>query len=312
MTERNLPIIGLGMASLDILIQTHELPTWDNGVQLDAIALDGGGPAATAIVAAQRLGVSTGFIGTYGTDRLGQIKINTLVENGVDVSRCIQIPGAENQAILVTVNSKNGERKFSSTKSPAIPLQRSHLDKNYITQADILHLDGYHPQAALQAAIWMKEKGKTVVLDGSATNGPISDDLQALVRIADILICGHGFGRALTSEADLSAAGLKILEMGPRIVVQTEGEHGCFTITREEQFYTHAFDVCPVDTTGAGDVFHGAFLVGLHNRWSLRNIVLFSAAVAAIKCTQLGGRKGIPSFNDALTFLNKRGFQSLL
>jgi sugar/nucleoside kinase (ribokinase family) len=312
MTGRNLQIIGLGMASLDILVQTTELPTWDNGVQLDAIAIDGGGPAATAVVAAQRLGLSTGFIGTYGNDRLGQIKKQTLVENGVDLSHSIQVHEAENQVVLVTVNSKSGERKFSSTKKAASPLQPSQLDRNYLAQAEILHLDGYHFQAALEAALWMKGLDKTVVLDGSATNGPISEEMQALVRIADILICGHGFGRGLTSETDLIAAGLKTLEMGPRVVVQTEGEHGCFTVTRQEQFFTPAFDVCSVDTTGAGDVFHGAFLVGLLHHWSLQNIVLFSAAVAAIKCTQLGGRKGIPSFSDALSFLSERGFQSFL
>jgi sugar/nucleoside kinase (ribokinase family) len=155
----------------------------------------------------------------------------------------------------------------------------------------------------------MHAAGKQVMLDGSATRGPISPAMRALVCAADILICGTGFGPALTGKSDLWEAGQEMLAMGPKIVVQTEGKDGSYTVTKDERFHTPAFEVEVVDTTGAGDVFHGAYLVGLLRGWDLRTVALFSTAVSAIKCTQLSGRRGIPCFDEAVAFLSKQGVQ---
>ncbi len=302
------PIIGLGMACLDILIRLKDMPTWERGARLDAMAIEGGGPVATALVAAARLGVPTGFVGTYGSDRLGQIKLQTLLEHGLDVSHAIQRPGPDDQVVLVHVHAKTGERVFSGTHyEQRRPLTPDELDREYLTAADYLHLDGMHADAALVAARWMHEAGKTVMLDGSATRGPVSEKMRALVGAADILICGTGFGPALTGLSDLWDAGTAILEMGPRIVVQTEGKDGSYTVTRDERFHVPAFDVDVVDTTGAGDVFHGAYLVGLLHGWDLRTTTVFSTAVSALKCTQLSGRRGIPTYEETLAFLRQRG-----
>jgi sulfofructose kinase len=299
-------IVGLGMACLDILVRTAVLPTWEGGVRLDALAIDGGGPVATALVAAQRLGIQTGFVGTYGSDRLGEIKLQTLLEHGVDVSHAVQRSHPENQAVLVTVNSDSGERVFSGTHVPAQLLSPDELDRAYITSADVLHLDGYHSQAALQAALWMKAAGKSVMLDGGATHSSVGDEMVTLIRQVDFLICGSGFAPAVTGYCGVEA-GEALLALGPRVVIQTEGEDGCYITTPEGSFHTPAFSVDVVDTTGAGDVFHGAFLVGLLKGWSLPFIVQFSSAVAALKCTRLGGRQGIPSFEETLHFLSEHG-----
>jgi ribokinase len=99
-----------------------------------------------------------------------------------------------------------------------------------------------------------------------------------------------------------------MLSLGPQIVVQTEGKDGSYTLTAEERFHTPAFDIRVVDTTGAGDVFHGAYLVGLLHGWNLQDVAIFATAVSAIKCTHLGGRKGIPTFEQTLTFLQQQGY----
>jgi ribokinase len=302
-----LQIIGLGMAALDILVRAKDLPTWEHGVHLSALAIEGGGPVATALVAAQRLGVQTGFVGTYGSDRLGEIKKGTLVEEGIDISRMVRRPGPENQALIVCVQDGTGERVFSGAHVECLPLAVDELDRAYITAAEYLHLDGFHAEAGLQAARWMHAAGKKVMLDGSSTRGPVSAGMRALVEEVDILICGAGFGPALTGKADLWEAGRAMLEMGPGIVVQTEGKDGSYTVTRQECFHLPAFEVGVVDTTGAGDVFHGAYLVGLLQDWDLRTVTQFSTAVSAIKCTQLSGRRGIPCFGDTLAFLRQRG-----
>lgn len=303
-------VVGLGMACLDILVRTRQLPSWESGASLSAMAIEGGGPVATALVAAQRLGVQTGFIGTCGSDRMGRIKLQTLVEEGVDVSHTVVRDQPEDQCVLVLVNEDSGERVFSGYHGwDRQPLGPEDLDRAYILAADALHLDGMHAAAARQAAGWMRAAGKPVMLDGSATAGPVSADMRALVKTVDILICGQGFGPALSGERDLWAAGEAILGMGPRVVVQTEGKDGCYTVTPGERFHTPAFEVSVIDTTGAGDVFHGAYLVGLLRGWEPRAIVQFSTAVAALKCTRLGGRSGIPTFDEALSFLSAQGIQ---
>jgi ribokinase len=184
------------------------------------------------------------------------------------------------------------------------------LDKTYITSADYLHIDGLlHHEATMQAVRWMKEADKTVVMDGSKTNGPVREAHQAFIPYVDVLITGEGFARGLTGEDDIWAAGEKVLEMGPRIFCETVGERGSYTITRGERFHVPAFDVDVVDTTGAGDVFHGAYIVGMAHGWSPRQCAQFSAAVSAIKCTKLGGRAGIPTFEQTMAFLQARGIE---
>lgn len=302
-----LSIVGLGLACLDILIRTEQLPTWDGGVSLSALAVEGGGPVATAVVAAQRLGVSSGFIGAFGNDRLGAIKLQTLLENGVDVSRSV-FRDLESQVVLVCVHEKTGERIFSGVHGLSSQLDCAELDKDYITQAEFLHLDGFHAQAAIQAAKWMKSAGKKVMLDGSATRGPISPEMIELVNLANFLICGHGFGPALTGKDDVWEAGREIHTLGPEVVIQTEGNHGCYVVTRGDHFHIPAFEVPVIDTTGAGDVFHGAFMVGLLRGWDVRTTTIFSSAVAAMKCRQISGRKGIPAFDEVINFLQVRGY----
>ncbi len=300
-------VVGLGMATLDILVRLTELPTWEEGSRFSAIAIDGGGPVATAIAAVARLGVPAGFIGTYGNDRLGEIKLQTLTECGIDVSRMVRRPAPENEIVLVCVHEQTGERIFTGSRVfQDYQLAADEIDRDYILAADVLHLDGYHAEAAALAATWMRAAGKPVVLDGSATRRPIPPHMAELVRRVNVLICGAGFGAMLTGRTDPWEIGRAILDMGPDVVVQTEGKAGSYTVTRDAMFHTPAFDVNVVDTTGAGDVFHGAYIVGMLAGWEVHRIVQFAAAVSALKCTGLGGRRPIPTFDQVIEFLRGR------
>jgi sulfofructose kinase len=306
----NLQVVGLGMACLDLLVRLKEMPTWERGTRLGSFRFDGGGPVGTACVAAQRLGARVGFIGTAGTDESAEIKMRSFVREGVDLSRVVVRDGSENQVILVCVDEQTGERGFSGLRTFAsAPILVDELDRDYITAADYLHLDGSHMQAAIQAAQWMRAAGKKVMLDGGKTGDDIRPDFRELVSYVDVLIAGSGFMPALTGKKDLHDAGWAALAMGPRIVVQTEGADGSYTFSAQGEFHTPIFDVPVVDTTGAGDVFHGAYLVGLLRGWDLRRIALFSTAVSALKCTRLGGRAGIPHYPEVIAFLRERNLE---
>ncbi len=305
--KNSLQIIGLGMCTLDVLIRCKDLPTWEGGTRINAFGFDGGGPVGTAMVAAAKLGARVGFIGTAGNDASAEFKLRSMRECGIDLSHMVYRDAPEDQVVVVNIHAQTGERIFSSVQRWGQgQIQPQELDRAYVTSADYLHLDGFHNAAAIQAAQWMQAAGKTVVLDGHKTDGPVGEHLRQLIPYVDVLISGSGFARNLTGIDDIWPAGAAILTQGPRIFVQTEGIDGSYTITAEEQFHTPAFPVDVVDTTGAGDVFHGAYIVGLLRGWNLRQIALFSTAVSALKCTKLGGRGGIPCFDAVMAFLRER------
>ncbi|MGI6368910.1 MAG: carbohydrate kinase family protein [Anaerolineae bacterium] len=302
-------IVGLGLATLDVLIRTENMPQWDLGGRFEAFGFDGGGPVGTAMCAASRLGARVGFVGTAGNDHVADLKVQLLRDFDMDLSRLLRRDQPEDQVVIVYVDARTGERVFTGFGRPRDNLLRpDELDRDYITSADMLHLEGMHPEAALQAAKWMREAGKPVMLDGSKTReASIRPHLQALIPYVSILICGEGFGRALSGVEGLYEAGERILEMGPEIVVQTEGADGSYTVTRDDRFHTPAFEVDVVDTTGAGDVFHGAWLVGMLHHWDLRTVARFATAVSALKCMGLGGRGPIPTMPQVAEFLEQRG-----
>ena len=301
-------IVGIGIATLDILVRLGTMPTWEKGCAAEAIAFDGGGMVGTALSAAVRLGVPAGFIGTVGAGAAGQVKLASLVEFGVDVRHIQTRPEDERQIVLVCVRQSDGERTFTGVRGLGDQnLDPSHLPRDYITAAHYLLLDGFHSAAALVAAKWMRQAGKTVVLDAGKTSGPVGESMRALVSQTDVLVCGEGFAPALTGCADRREAGQAALQHGPRIVVQTEGAAGSYTTAADDEFHTPAFEVEVIDTTGAGDVFHGAYIVGLAKGYNLRDTARFASAVAAIKCTGLGGRRPVPTFEKTTEFLALHG-----
>ncbi len=300
-------VVGVGLSTLDIVQRLEHLPTWDNPGRIDDILFDGGGPAATALATVSRFGERTGFVGTVGNDWVGEVKLRSLREHGVDVTRVRSRDQPETQVIFCYVDSRSGERIFSGSKDfGRDPLRVAELDEAYIAGAELLHMDGFHHEAALQAARWMKAAGKTVVLDGSAVSGnTLPPQFAALVEFTDVLVCGDGFVQALTGHDDDIAAATSALERGPEIVVITKGAEGSHLVTASERLVAPAFPIDVVDTTGAGDVFHGAFIYGLLQDWSLDQVLEFSSATAALACTRLGGRAGIPTLAEVLLLLQE-------
>jgi ribokinase len=231
----------------------------------------------------------------------------------VDVSRVVRLSTPERHIILVYVHEQTGERVFGfQDRSDGVDLRVENLDREYVTSADFLHLDGCHPEAALQAARWMQAAGKPVLLDAAKSGGMDEESkarMRALVKVTDYLVCGSGFCQALSGKPERWEAQEEMLRLGPRVVVQTEGEEGSYTLTAHERFHTPIFPVEVLDTTGAGDVFHGAYVVGLLKGWDLRKTAQFATAVSALKCTRLGGRVGTPYYTEVTAFLSERGIE---
>jgi sulfofructose kinase len=305
----DLDLVGLGLSTLDVLMRMGTLPAWDAPQRISDFGLDGGGPVGTACVAAARLGARVGYVGPVGNDLVGELKTRLLATYGVDLSHLVPLDEPDRQVVGVYVHAETGERMFSVVEGLfTTPLSVAALDRAYFQSARFLHLDGFYHECALQAAAWLHEVGGRVCLDCRRTDeASVPERTLELLRSVDVLVCGSGFCRALTGEADIWAAGPAARACGPAVVVETQGDRGSYTFSGDEAFHTPAYEVEVLDTTGAGDVFHGAYLVAQLHGWDLRLTAQFASAASALKCAKLGGRRGIPDFAETVAFLRERG-----
>lgn len=292
-------VVGLGLCTVDHLFVLEHPPTFERGAPVRDYSTQGGGPVATALVALARLGARVGFIGRVGDDEAGRFIIQDFQRYGVDTSRIQVQPGAVSAVSLCLVSAATGDRSFCVRNTNVTPLKPEELDRDYLLSGKFLHLDGF-AEASIAAAAMAKQAGVHTVYDA----GYYSPKALDLIRLTDTLIASEYFARSYSSKPPEEIA-VEMLQYGPSIVCITLGNRGCVVATEQEVFHQPAFRVNVVDTTGAGDVFHGAFIFGLLKGYDVRRTAEFASAVAAIKCTKLGGRAGIPTLQQTEEFLRR-------
>lgn len=300
MNKDNFPdVIGIGTCTADMLFVVPQPPTYGKSWRASQYLRQAGGPVSTALVTLARLGVSTRFVGIAGDDPEGVFIRQEFQKEGVDVSRFMLEPNVFSRAVLVLVDQETGERCFTSRRETNTPLAVSDLDRQEIVSAKALHLDDAD-EASIQAAKWAKAAGVTVVLDGTWH----SEELVAqLLPFIDIPIVSEAFAKGWMPGAPPEAVVEALYDQGARIAAVTLGERGCVAKSEAGILTFPAFPVDVVDTTGAGDAFHGGFIYGVLQEWSVTEIVRFASAVASINCRQLGGRSGLPTVEETHQFL---------
>jgi sulfofructose kinase len=221
----------------------------------------------------------------------------------VDVSHLRVQDKARSAVCFVLVHAQTGRRSIVCYRGTYKDVELQQADYRYITSAPFLHLDGHHMNAAITAARWMRKAGGTVVLDANR----LRPRLDELLPWVDVLITNASFPHAYTGQKNLEDAARELARTGARLVVTTLGEKGCQCFSCEECLHVPGFVVKAVDTTGAGDAFHGAFIYGLLHGWSLLRTATFANAVAALNCTALGGRAGLPRLGKVQALLQGTG-----
>lgn len=297
-------VVGLGCACLDFLGIVPHLPHRDDQVWMNESTQQGGGMVSTALVTLSRLGVSTAFAGKIGNDMAGRVVKEEFDLYGVDSAHLVVEPGATTPVSMILVDESTGQRTIMAGGT-TVEMSPSEVPAGMIAAARFLHLDTTGRQAALAAARIARDAGVPVVLDADSLSRP--QDIEVLLRATDYLIASRVFAEALTGLADPAEAAKSLAGYGSSVTVVTLGEGGSYTLAGGRTFHTPAFPVEVVDTTGAGDVYHGAYIFGLLQEWSLEKTAGFSSAVAALSCTRLGGRTGIPDLSRAMDFLRDRG-----
>jgi len=301
MTREAPPVVGLGYCPYDILAVVPHMPVFDDVrmTHASALAYDGGGPVGTALAAVARLGIPAGYIGVLANDREGRWLRELFIAERVDVSRLRMSDGAGTNVCLLLVEEETARRAIVCRPqvSPAT-LTLDEEDRRYVQAGRALHLDGQFLPAAIQAARWAREAGVPVCFDG---NHP-RPGLEELLPLVDWLVVAESFPRKATGQADPARAAEELLSLGPRLLVVTLGEAGCQAWTRAATpgaaprgpLTMPAFPVRAVDTTGAGDAFHGGFVYAMLQGWELPRVLAFANAVAGLNCQTLGGRRGLP------------------
>jgi sulfofructose kinase len=283
-------IACVGITVLDRVQLVPDLPTTGGKYVATDYFEIGGGPAATAAVAVAKLGHKVDFIGRVGDDSVADTMLSELTSYGVNVDKAVIIPGASSAFSAVIVDAE-GERMIvnyqdrSLSKDPS-PLHSVDFSTYSTILTDVRWIEG--AKYALQQA---RKYGIPSVLDADITPEVIDE----LVELADHVAFSEPGLQKFTGCSD-PIEGLKTAQKKTKSKVYvTVGSEGCYWLEQGKLCQQVGMKVNVVDTTGAGDVFHGAMAVAIAEKMPTREAVKFSNTVAAIKCTQLGGRQGIPS-----------------
>jgi sulfofructose kinase len=289
-------VVGLGLNATDTVLVVRDFPALGGKERVLATLRQAGGQVATAVVTCQRLGLATRYIGKVGDDEAGRFQLASLKKEGVDVRYTRTARGAPNQFGIIAVDRATGERTVFWDRDPRLAMAPSELDAHAITSARVLHIDGCDVEAAIRAARWAKQASIPVVADLDT----VYKKVETLFPHIDYLIASTNFLPAVTGEDDpFRVLEYMAREYKMRATGMTLGREGALMLWDGQYYYSPGFVVETVDTTGAGDVFHGAFIFGLLAGWDLVRMLDFANAMAGLNCSALGARGGIATQAEA-------------
>jgi sulfofructose kinase len=301
---RSFDIVGLGCAAVDDLFYVPAYPPADAKVQINRHERQGGGLTATALVAAARLGSRCAYAGILGDDDLSQFLLQRFASEGVDTSLVRRRPNARPIHSVIVVDERTQTRNVFYDLEGVYGAEPGWPDESIIRSAGALYVDHFGVEGMSVAARIAREAGVPVVADLERGEMPGFPDLLALV---DHVIVSRAFAAKLTGESDPATAAVKLWHDDRKAVVVTAGEEGCWYIVHDKPpQHQPAFRVQTVDTTGCGDVFHGAYASALVRRLAIPEVIRFATAAAAIKATRRGGQDGAPTRVEVEEFLAAR------
>jgi len=281
-------LVGVGLNAIDTLIPLVHFPARGSKTEYGDAKVMLGGQVATTVIACQRWGLKTRYVGKLGDDEAGNLHRREFAQAGVD-ARLTTVSNAASPQSLILVDG-GGERTVLCRRDGRLLLQPEEIDREWIVNARALHVDGFETAAATQAARWAREANVTVIADLDEIYSGVED----LVANVDCLIVSRDFPTRFTGERSLEQA-LRVIQrrFGCLLTAATLGADGVLAWDGECFCARSAFRVPVTDTTGAGDIFHAGFIYGLLQRWPLERQLDFACAAAALNCMQAGARGGI-------------------
>lgn len=297
-------VLGLGCVAVDDLIYVENYPPPDVKMSVLRTERQCGGLTATALVAAARLGSVCGYAGVVGTDEVSHLAMNRLRDEGIDLEYCRQSRETRIIHSFVVVDLTRNTRNVFADSNRVIGAAPDWPPESVIQMSRVLFVDHFGLPGMIRATRLAQEAGRPVVADFERESGPEFSELLSLV---DHLIISQPFAQTLTGKTDPSEAVRKLWSHHRQAVVVTCGAQGSWSLNAPNGPPTHhpAFRVRTRDTTGCGDVFHGAYASALARGEDLAVCIRFASAAASMKATREGGQAGIPNRAMVEAFLRE-------
>lgn len=290
-----------GSSAFDILMSVERPPRSDERIPAEAVTLAGGGPASTAATAMARLGLRVGVVAAVGQDAFGQLMIDEFTRYAIDVSGIQRVPGSSTIS-SVLIERSSGKRSMTVYGGCTQRLETDSIDYDRIAQARIVHLDGNNPVLALKVARAAQAHTVPVSLDGG--NMALAD-VEKILPFVDIYTPDEqSVRKQLGDEITMEEACRRYHAMGPGFVCITRAEHGSIAFDGLRFWSEPAYrGVAIIDTTGAGDNFHGAYIAAWLEGRATDAALRFAGTYAALCCRGIGGRASAPDRAETLLHL---------
>ena len=293
-------IIGIGNPGQDMVVELEKIPYEEVSSRMYDCSFQGGGWVATALCAAGNLGAKVSMLGVIGDDTFGKMIVDDFKYNNVDTEHLVVAKGKRSNFCICITERSTKSKHLISRGGELREVELDDIDEDFIKSARMIHV-GFVNEAVRKAADIIHEDGGKVSVDAAYYKPYVYENYD----IFDIFIGSEYYFDGVCEELGMNAAKdltddekYKVMEYvqskGPDIVIFTFGEHGSMGIYGDKRFVQPAMNAEIKDTTGAGDVFHGAFDVAYLNGLSVPEAAKFATGVSTIKCTQMGGRAGIP------------------
>jgi sulfofructose kinase len=299
---REFDVVGVGLNATDTLLLVPHFPAYAGKAPFEEEMLAPGGQVASAMVACARLGLRAKYIGAVGDDERGRIQMESLSGTGVNLDHVQVRHGCPNQSAYIIIDRATGERTVLWRRDPCLRIDPEEIAPEQITCARLLHIDGHDTAAVAHAAAIARRNGIPVTVDVDT----IYHGFDKVLPNVDYLVASSEFPANWTGIGDPFQA-LETLQKqyGMKVAAMTLGAHGALARQDGHFYYSPAFVVNCVDTTGAGDVFHGAFCYAVLQGLPMDQALEFSNAMAALNCTALGARGGIRGLEEIRALMSR-------
>lgn len=292
---KNIDVLCVGVTSYDFYFMVDHHPEPDEKTIADAFLSCGGGPAANAAVTAAKMGLSVVFAGYLGNDTWGDLHLKELKQSGVLTDWIIR--GNKPTPISTILVKPDGKRSLVNYRVNSAALEKNAINFSTVNPKVVL-FDGHEPNISMELLRQIKGDNVKTILDA----GSVNPGTVLLYNKVDYLVCSEKFAEEITGCNKMNDALEKLANQNENIII-TRGEKGLIWKTKRGQGKLKAYPIVTVDTTGAGDVFHGAFAGCLVMGKNLHAILKYASAAAALSCTKPGGRTSIPMIKEVENFI---------
>lgn len=293
--------VCIGHSTYDITLPVNEYPTENIKYRLDKHVECGGGPASNGAYLLAKWGKKTSLLSIVGDDHYGHLVYDDFKKIGANTKYLEIRKNHQTSSSYIIANMSNGSRTILTSKGSAL----RHLEQDVTIDADVVLLDGEHPETALKVLVDNDDDETISVLDA----GRLNKDTKLLGKLVTYLICSRDFAEDFAGikinyndMKTVIACYEKLKKYFDTNVIITLESHGSFTEIDGKYKQIPSVKVKAVDSTGAGDIFHGAFTYFIGNEYPLEEAIKYASITAAISVTRIGSRFSIPTLEEVLNY----------